>query len=157
MDIFSHKVRVRVCGIHLTQAGILLLKHDGLGPGGYIWSPPGGGVEFGESLEDALVKEFAEETGLDIIVKDYLFANEYIDSKHHAIELFFSVEHVGGNLKLGFDPELNRENQILSDIGYLNDRHIAALDVLNLHNIFRHCHPASSILELRGLFKIRNN
>ena len=70
------KVRVRVCGILHENGKILLLKHESIGPAGYLWSPPGGGVEFGESLVETLEKEFLEETNLSIKVGNYLFTNE---------------------------------------------------------------------------------
>ncbi len=155
-SIFSHRVRVRVCGILLSSEGILLLKHEGIGSDGFIWSPPGGGIEFGQTMEETLVREFWEETGLKVQVGPYLFTNEYIDLKHHAIEHFFQVEIVGGNLQLGTDPELGPHNQILTDIKFMNDEEIRKTPINSLHNIFRFCENPSTILELRGLFKFQN-
>ncbi len=48
----------------------------GLGPEGYIWSPPGGGVEFKENVEKALIREFREETHTTIAIDEFLFVNE---------------------------------------------------------------------------------
>ena len=47
----------------LTNGSGELLTAEGPGPGRYL---PGGGVEPGETFEAALLREFIEETGLDI-------------------------------------------------------------------------------------------
>ncbi|MEM7299302.1 MAG: NUDIX hydrolase, partial [Bacteroidota bacterium] len=116
---FTNRVRVRVCGLLIQEGKVLLLKHDTIGSSGYLWSPPGGGVEFGESAHETLIKEFKEETNLTIEVGEYLFTNEFIGTKHHAIELFFHVHLVSGDLKLGFDPELPLDKQILTEARFI--------------------------------------
>ena len=45
-----------------------------------FWSFPGGGVDFGETLQEAIVREFKEETGLTVTVGSFLFIYEYIGS-----------------------------------------------------------------------------
>jgi ADP-ribose pyrophosphatase YjhB (NUDIX family) len=47
-----------------SSAGILLIKR-GKPPLAGLWSLPGGIVETGERLEEAIIREMAEETGLD--------------------------------------------------------------------------------------------
>ena len=152
--INSLKVRVRVCGLHLTEKGILLLKHEGIGKNGFLWSPPGGGIESNENARSALVREFKEETHLDILVEDFCFTNEYLDKHVHAIELFFTVRVVGGRLKLGQDPELKK--QILTEADYLSFEHINKLNTPNKHNAFQFCSDASQINKLRGYYFFKN-
>ena len=110
-NAYGQKLRVRVCGICIQEDLILLVKHKHLGNTGTLWAPPGGGMEYGESAHEALKREFEEETNLEVIIKDFLFVHEYLDPPLHGIELFFRVEIVGGNLKLGQDPELPLTNQ----------------------------------------------
>ncbi|MEO9873117.1 NUDIX domain-containing protein [Ekhidna sp.] len=153
---FEGKVRVRVCGILEEDGKFLLLKHLSIGPAGYLWSPPGGGVEFGESVHETLKKEFMEETNLKIDVKEYLFTNEYIDNKHHAIELFFNVSRISGTLKLGEDPELNKKSQILAEARFFSKEDLKKLSQETIHNAFNTAGERDKIAELRGLVTFKH-
>jgi ADP-ribose pyrophosphatase YjhB (NUDIX family) len=52
-------------GLLVSDGRILLFQHSIRG-GSSVWVGPGGGVEAGESLIDALTRELHEETGLQI-------------------------------------------------------------------------------------------
>lgn len=151
--IFGEKVRIRICGICFKENQILLAKHEPLGEKGYLWAPPGGGVEFGESFEDCLIREMQEETGLEIKVHKFLFANEYIKPPIHALEFFFETEIIGGQLKQGKDPELNENQQIIKQVAFLDMTEIKAMDRKNLHALFSYAEEKEEILMLRGFFK----
>lgn len=45
---------------------ILLIHHRDPVDGHQLWEPPGGGIEFGETTRDAVVREWVEETGLPL-------------------------------------------------------------------------------------------
>ncbi|MGD1843339.1 MAG: NUDIX domain-containing protein, partial [Thermonemataceae bacterium] len=100
---FGNQLRVRVCGICVQDNQLLLVKHQGLQQG-YLWAPPGGGMQFGESAETCLVREFEEETGLQIAVEQFLFVHEFLRPPLHGIELFFTVTVKQGTLRIGYDP-----------------------------------------------------
>lgn len=57
-------MRVRVTGVVIEDGRILLLNEDT--DTGRSWSVPGGRVEDGETLAEALVREMKEEIGLDV-------------------------------------------------------------------------------------------
>jgi 8-oxo-dGTP diphosphatase len=55
--------RIRVSAILSWKGRVLLCRHEK--PGKEYWLLPGGGVNSGESLVDALHRELAEEIGID--------------------------------------------------------------------------------------------
>jgi len=153
---FNQKVRVRACGLLEEKDSILLLRHNQIGVKGYLWSPPGGGVEFGDNSEETLIREFDEETGLKIKIKEFLFVNEYIDDRFHAIELFYSVSRVGGELKLGNDPELAKNKQILEEIKFITYNDLKEMDHKTLHNAFSYYDEPRDIFKIKGLINFMN-
>ena len=63
----------------------------------------GGGIEFLEKSSDALKREFKEEIGADITVKDFLGISEniftYQGKNAHELILFYSIEISDNNYK----------------------------------------------------------
>lgn len=115
---YGNQLRVRVCGICVQDNKILLINHSGMNESGEFWSPPGGGLQFGETVEECLKREFLEETNTVISIVKFLKINEFIKLPLHAIELFYEVRIVSGEVKKGFDPEM--KEQIIKDIKWLN-------------------------------------
>lgn len=156
LSAFENRVRVRVCGILKREGKILLLKHNKIGSQGHLWSPPGGGVEFSEDMRDALKREFKEETNLIVSVNRYLFVNEYIQGKLHAIEHFFLVEEIGGELQLGRDPEMDSNRQIIVDAHFFSEAELKALEPETIHNAFRTVDAMGEIDKIRGLITFKD-
>jgi 8-oxo-dGTP diphosphatase len=132
---YGGKIRIRVCGICEQNDKFLLINHKALTFNDIFWTAPGGGVEFGESIEHALKREFAEETGLKVLVGDFLGIFEFIENGFHAIELFYNVKAIGGEEKLGSDPEM--ENNIFKEMKWMLKSEISNLKKTEKHKYFR--------------------
>ncbi len=154
--VFQDKVRVRVCGMLQKDDQVLLLRHKGLGESGYLWSPPGGGLHIGESAEKGLIREFQEETGLLVSIREFLFVNEFISGRLHALELFFSVDYQSGTLELGHDPELKASDQILEECRYFSEEELKEMEPATLHSAFKVGRSPFDIFKMRGFFKFEN-
>jgi 8-oxo-dGTP diphosphatase len=131
---FGGRIRVRICGILIENNHVLLAKHQGLGEAGFLWNPPGGGAHFGETYSETLKREFLEETNLIIEVGQFLIFNEYIKNEIHALELFFEVKRTAGELKLGADPELSSEEQMLVDLKFWSKAEILEFPKNQFHS-----------------------
>lgn len=125
---YTGYIRFRVGGILEHQGKLLLVKLRSPISDQDIWIPPGGGVNFGESAEIALIREFQEETELSVSVHELLYVNEILSGDFHVIEHFYRVRRLGGELKLGSDPEHEKDEQILSDIGFFNQPQMQAMN-----------------------------
>ena len=84
-----------------TEVLLIVRGHE---PAQGLWSLPGGGVEGGESVEEALVREVKEETGLIIQVQREVFHQDIVLSPTHTYDLHtFTANIVGGELRAGDD------------------------------------------------------
>jgi 8-oxo-dGTP diphosphatase len=84
--------RPEICvGAVAVLDGNLLLIRRGHGPAAGAWSVPGGRVEEGELLAEAIVREVAEETGLECVCGELVGWVERLDGDHHFVILDFEV------------------------------------------------------------------
>jgi len=97
------QIIVRVNGVLIEDGKILLVEQDVSAT--RKWAHPGGKPEFGETLEQALIREFKEETGLDVAVGDLLYVTDRINKDGHRIILSFQVSKIGGKLGTGNGEE----------------------------------------------------
>jgi 8-oxo-dGTP diphosphatase len=147
--VYGNKVRVRACGLCVENGALLLVNHRGITDGDF-WAPPGGGVEFGDSIEDTLIKEFLEETGLVIKPENFLFGCEYIKDPIHSIELFYKVAVMGGSLKTGSDPEI----QIIDKVQFIDFKKVKTFRPEEVHGIFRFARSLNDLETIRGFYRI---
>jgi len=150
-NFYGNRLRVRTCGICIQHDALLLVNHHGLYDH-HFWAPPGGGMAYGESAIDCLVREFKEETGLIVEVGQLAFCAEVFHPPLHAVELYFFVKAIGGDLMTGRDPETT--TQVISDARFMSWKEIDALDRQHLHGIFRKLNRSEEIVGLNGYFTL---
>jgi len=73
-----------------------------------FWAKPGGGVELGEKVEDALKREIKEELDIEIEVIKFLGFTEGIVDGQHWIALNYLAKIIGGEIK-NLEPEKHEE------------------------------------------------
>ncbi|KEO74736.1 NUDIX domain-containing protein [Anditalea andensis] len=152
---FGHRLRVRVNGIHIKNNQILMVKHQ-MGHGKCFWNVPGGGMEYGTSTLENLMREFREETGLRVKATTFLFVHEFLEPPLHAIELFFDIIVEEGEIYLGEDPELSKENQLIAEISYLDIEHLAKIPKEEKHPIFWGINSVNDVRIWKGNFNFEN-
>lgn len=116
---FRNKLRIRICGLLVEEDAILLAHIHSPVTDRLVWTPPGGGLKFGEHMQGCLEREFNEETNLQIDVHSLLHVNELVESPFHALELYFEVTKQAGKVELGNDPELSWDQQLLHDLKWV--------------------------------------
>jgi 8-oxo-dGTP diphosphatase len=78
-------------GAVVVEDDDLLLIRRGHGPAAGEWSVPGGRVEPGETLAEAVLRELEEETGVEGLCGPLLGWVERIEEDHHLVILDFTV------------------------------------------------------------------
>ncbi|MFE2916132.1 NUDIX domain-containing protein [Kitasatospora indigofera] len=100
--------RRRAAAVIIRDGHVLMVRERGRGPSGRhdgheYWTLPGGGIEPGETAEQAVLREVAEEAGLAGRSVRHLY-----DAPHPAgWTSCFAVEVGPGEPRLGVDPGLD--------------------------------------------------
>ncbi len=87
-------ITVAVGGVAIVDDAILLIKR-GTEPSIGLWSVPGGRVETGETLAEAIVREMAEETGLTAVAGPLIALVERISSDRHLLIANHHLDIIG--------------------------------------------------------------
>jgi ADP-ribose pyrophosphatase YjhB (NUDIX family) len=104
----SEAQRTRVAAYALVRdadARILLCRISPSVVAGEVWTLPGGGLEFGEPPDAAVLRELAEEAGYagEIVALADVFSRTFPDTEDggrlHAIRILYRVRITGGQLR----------------------------------------------------------
>jgi 8-oxo-dGTP diphosphatase len=119
--------RIRVSAVLRWQDRILLCKHEKPGRGDY-WLLPGGGVNSGESLTDALHRELREEVGIEeeipvegpVAIVDSISPQRAFAAKH-VVHIIFAGDLSGRSLEAATSRDVAVRGHRLFDRGELDD------------------------------------
>ncbi|MGC4063214.1 MAG: NUDIX domain-containing protein [Polyangiaceae bacterium] len=117
----SSSIRIRVGGVYVRDEHILLVRHRK--DGDAYWLLPGGGVEPGETLAQALERELQEECGVATRTEDLLFLSEAIapDGARHIVNATFR-----GRLLQG-EPFLRERGDRIDEVAWISRGHLEGL------------------------------
>ena len=103
MSTQARRSRVASYGLIYQNDQLLLSRYASHSPDAGFWNLPGGGIEFGEHPEQAMIREVFEETGLDVIPTDLLgfdsITGQAHDHEFHHIRFVYAATVVGGELR----------------------------------------------------------
>jgi ADP-ribose pyrophosphatase YjhB (NUDIX family) len=95
---------VRAYGVLINEGRVALVRSSNPRHVPPLWWLPGGGIDFGEAPEDTLIREFKEETGLEIHEPQLLGVTSDVrrrdnGDKIHTVRILFTVGLRGGELR----------------------------------------------------------
>ena len=98
-----------VGGVVLIDGRVVLIRR-GKEPLRGRWVIPGGTVELGETLHEAVVREMQEETGLLVAPREVVLVFDRIQREgpsveYHYVIIDYACEYVSGELKAGSDAD----------------------------------------------------
>jgi 8-oxo-dGTP diphosphatase len=100
--VYPEVPRIAVGAIIIRDGKVLLVKRKDQ-PGKGHWAIPGGKVELGESLKDAVHREIREETGIICKALDPVYTFDYIERDHtgrvrfHYVIVDLMADYIQGN------------------------------------------------------------
>lgn len=114
---------ISVGGIVVDHHKILLVQR-GQEPGRGLWTNPGGYVEQGEEIKDAIVREIKEETGLLTHPTSLALVADAPGHHEHNVFINFRLSLLGGQLKV--------QHSELMDAGFFSLQELHQLKVADL-------------------------
>jgi len=109
----SQSPKITVDGVLFKDDKILLVQRK-YPPFQGMWALPGGFVEYGETTENAVVREIKEETGLETTIQSLLgvYSNPNRDPRGHTISVVYILEKSKGMVTGGDDAAKARFHRI---------------------------------------------
>ena len=88
------RFNIRVYGLLINELNQVLVADEVFKNGMKATKFPGGGLELGEGLIDGLKREFVEETGIEVEVKEHFyttdfFQHSYFDNESQIISIYY--------------------------------------------------------------------
>ena len=120
IEVYQNPIPTVDIIIEIGSKGIVLIKRKNPPHG---WALPGGFVDYGESLEEAAVREAKEETDLDVklIEQFHTYSDPKRDPRHHSISTVYIAKTKGiphakdDAIEIGIFSESNLPDEIAFD------------------------------------------
>jgi ADP-ribose pyrophosphatase YjhB (NUDIX family) len=120
IEVYKNPIPTVDIIIEIESKGIVLIKRKNPP---YGWAIPGGFVDYGESLEEAVMREAKEETNLDVKLarQFHTYSDPKRDPRHHTISTIYIAKGNGipqakdDALEIGIFNESNLPNEIAFD------------------------------------------
>jgi len=121
----GEKIGVRPCAIFIEKDRVLCIdcKYED----GEYFLFPGGGLEAGETMEEAAIREMFEETGLIVKIKKMIYVNDWIKDRKtntRVLNIFFLVEKLGGQIIPG-----EKDGGKIKEIKWIDLKDISKIDL----------------------------
>ena len=110
----KYDFNIRVTGILIENNKILLVKQRVSEKRN--WSLPGGKLEQGETLEQGIIREVKEETGLDVEIIRLLYLCDVATSDNTLLHITFLLKRIAGDIAL---PTNEFENNPIYDVKFV--------------------------------------
>jgi ADP-ribose pyrophosphatase YjhB (NUDIX family) len=120
IEVYQNPIPTVDIIIKIESKGIVLIKRKNAPFG---WAIPGGFVDYGESLEEAAIREAKEETNLSVklIRQFHAYSDPQRDPRHHSISTVYIAEAKGrpeakdDAVEIGIFTESNLPGEIAFD------------------------------------------
>jgi len=120
IEVYQNPIPTVDIIIEIASKGIVMIKRKNPP---YGWAIPGGFVDYGESLEEAAVREAKEETNLDVklIRQFHTYSDPMRDQRHHSISIVYIAKAKGipkakdDAVEIGIFTESNLPEEIAFD------------------------------------------
>lgn len=122
IEVYQNPIPTVDIIIEIESKGVVLIKRKNPP---YGWAIPGGFVDYGESLEEAAVREAKEETDLNVkLIKQFhTYSDPKRDPRHHSISTVYIAKAKGkpkakdDALEIGIFTESNLPDDLAFDHG----------------------------------------
>lgn len=124
IEVYQNPIPTVDIIIEVESKGVVLIKRKNPP---YGWAIPGGFVDYGESLEEAAVREAKEETDLNVkLIKQFhTYSDPKRDPRHHSISTVYIAKAKGkpkakdDALEIGIFTESNLPDELAFDHGLI--------------------------------------
>jgi ADP-ribose pyrophosphatase YjhB (NUDIX family) len=120
IEVYKNPIPTVDIIIEIESKGIVLIKRKNPP---YGWAIPGGFLDYGESLEEAAMREAKEETNLDVELarQFHTYSDKNRDPRHHTISTIYIAKGNGipqakdDAIEIGIFTESNLPSEIAFD------------------------------------------